>query len=108
MDFELLTIQGCPHGSAARELFSQAAELEGTDPAVIAVREITSDEEAAASGFRGSPSFTMDGIDLFESTAAPALTCRVYRTDGALTGLPGLESLRQAIRARLAAQGAPG
>ncbi|MGO4584503.1 hypothetical protein AB4Z38_11525 [Arthrobacter sp. 2RAF6] len=103
MDFELLTIQDCPHSSAARELFSRAAELEGTDPALIAVRQILTDEEVEASGFHGSPTFMVDGIDLFPSTAEPAMTCRVYRTAGSLSGLPSLESLRQAIQARLAA-----
>ena len=103
MDFELLTIQDCPHGTAARELFSRAAELEGNDPALIEVRQILTDEEAEASGFHGSPTFTADGIDLFPSTAEPALTCRVYPTAGTLSGLPSLESLRRAIQARLAA-----
>ncbi|MGO4858728.1 hypothetical protein [Arthrobacter sp. 2MCAF14] len=103
MDFELLTIQDCPHGTAARELFARAVELEGNDPALIAAREITTDEEAEASGFHGSPTFTVDGIDLFPSAAEPAMTCRVYRTAGGLSGLPSLESLRQAIQARLAA-----
>ncbi|MDQ0210210.1 hypothetical protein BMF89_15295 [Arthrobacter sp. SRS-W-1-2016] len=103
MDFELLTIQDCPHGSAALELFSRAVELEGQDPVLIAAREIVSDEEAEASGFHGSPTFLVDGKDLFPSTAEPAMTCRVYRTAGGLSGLPSLESLRQAIQARLAA-----
>jgi hypothetical protein len=103
MDFELLTIQGCPHGSAARELFSRAVELEGQDPVLIAAREIVSDEEAEASGFHGSPTFLVGGKDFFPSTAEPAMTCRVYRTAGGLSGLPSLESLRQAIQARLAA-----
>ncbi|GAB2720073.1 hypothetical protein ACX801_11650 [Arthrobacter bambusae] len=103
MDFELLTIQDCPHSSAARELFSRAVELEGNDPALIAVREIMTDAEAEASGFHGSPAFMVDGIDLFPSTAEPAMTCRVYRTAASLSGLPSLESLRIAIQARLAA-----
>lgn len=102
MDFELLTIQDCPHGSAARELFSQALELDGADPASIAVREIMTDQEATVSGFHGSPTFTLDGVDLFPSTAEPAMTCRVYPTVGGLSGLPSLEALRQAIQARLA------
>ncbi len=103
MDFELLTIQDCPHGSAARELFSRAVELEGQDPVLVAAREIMTDEEAEASGFHGSPTFLVDGKDLFPSTTEPAMTCRVYRTAGGLLGLPSLESLRQAIQARLAA-----
>ncbi|MEV8150814.1 hypothetical protein AB0O52_22035 [Arthrobacter sp. NPDC080073] len=103
MDFELLTIQDCPHSSAARELFARAVELEGKAPALIAAREIMTDEEAAASGFHGSPTFMVNGIDLFPSTAEPAMTCRVYRTAGGLSGLPSLASLREAIQARLAA-----
>ncbi len=102
MDFELLTIQDCPHGSAARELFSEALELVGTNPALIAVRRIRTDEAATWSRFHGSPTFILDGVDLFPSTAEPALTCRVYRTGGGLSGLPSLEALRRAIQARLA------
>lgn len=102
MDFELLTIRDCPHASAARELFSRAMS-EGNEPAFIAVREIMTDEEAEASGFHGSPTFMADGIDLFPSTAEPAMTCRIYHTAGGLSGLPSLESLRHAIQARLAA-----
>ncbi|MDQ0028405.1 hypothetical protein [Arthrobacter bambusae] len=102
MEFELLTIRDCPHGSAARKLFSRAMEFEGHEPAFIAVREIMTDEEAEACGFHGSPTFMADGIDLFPSTADPAMTCRVYRTAGSLSGLPSLESLRHAIQARRA------
>ncbi|MDQ0239711.1 MULTISPECIES: hypothetical protein [Arthrobacter] len=103
MDFELLTIQDCPHSSAARELFSRAVELEGNNPALISVREIVSDEEAETAGFHGSPTFMVDGTDLYPSTAEPAMACRVYRTADGLRGLPSLESLRRAIQARLAA-----
>jgi hypothetical protein len=103
MDFELLTIPDCPHSSAARELFSRAAELEGNELALIAVSQIMTDKEAVASGFHGSPTFMVNGIDLFPSTTEPAMTCRVYRTAGGLSGLPSLESLRLAIQARLAA-----
>lgn len=100
MDIGLLTIPGCPHAGAAHRLFSRALALEGHDPESLVVREITTDAEALASGFGGSPTFSMGGADLFPSAAEPAMACRVYPTEGELAGLPTLESLRQAIRTR--------
>ncbi|MCX6498251.1 MAG: hypothetical protein NTU93_05540 [Arthrobacter sp.] len=100
MHIELLTIPGCPHGVSARDLFATALEAEGIDPALLTVREITTDADAAASSFHGSPSFIMDGADLFPSNAAPAVACRVYPGPRGLSGQPELESLRDAIRRR--------
>lgn len=98
MKTELLTIPGCPHGETARAVFSRALELEGVGSAGLATTEITSDAAAAAASFHGSPSFLLDGTDLFPSTTPPAMACRVYTTAGGLAGQPDLESLRLAIR----------
>jgi hypothetical protein len=99
MRIDLLTIPGCPHGLSARELFASALELEDIDPALLTVTEVTSTTEAAAAAsFHGSPSFIIDGTNLFPSNAAPALTCRVYPSHRGLSGQPGLDSLRKAIR----------
>lgn len=104
MNIELLTIPDCPHSRSARELFATALELEGIDPALLTVTEITTEADAATASFHGSPSFIVDGTDLFPSNAAPALTCRVYPSQRGLSGQPDLESLRKAIRG----VGAPG
>lgn len=98
MHIELLTIPGCPHSRSARELFANALELEGIDPATLTVTEITTDADATAVSFRGSPSFIIDGTDPFPSNAAPALTCRVYPSRRGFVGQPDLEPLRAAIR----------
>lgn len=98
MDFELLTIAGCPNDAPAEALFAQALSLEGLDPAALSVREVASDAEAAALSFHGSPSFAANGIDLFPSDVEPAVSCRVYAVAGGLAGIPELESLRSAIR----------
>jgi hypothetical protein len=99
MHVELLTIPGCPHGVFARELFARALELEGADPGLLTVREIATDADAAAAAFHGSPTFTIDGKDLFPSDTEPAVTCRVYPGQHGLSGQPTPESLREAIRA---------
>ncbi|WP_160666977.1 thioredoxin family protein [Pseudarthrobacter sp. ATCC 49987] len=98
MHTELLTIPGCPHSRSARELFASALELEGIDPELLTVTEIITDEDAATASFHGSPSFIIDGTDLFPSNAAPALTCRVYPSQRGFTGQPDLDSLRKAVR----------
>lgn len=105
MDLELRTISGCPHTTPAGELFAQALSLEGIDPAALSVREIDTDEHAKTLGFHGSPTFTIDGLDLFPADTAPAVTCRVYTTPRGMSGLPDLESLRATVRATLAPRG---
>jgi len=96
---ELQIINDCPNSAPAQELFARALKLEGLNPDSLAVRVIENDDDAAAAGFHGSPSFTLDGRDLFPSTADPAVSCRVYPTETGLAGLPELEVLRRAIRA---------
>ncbi|WP_125616365.1 hypothetical protein [Specibacter cremeus] len=105
MDIELRTIPGCPHGASAGKLFAQALALEGIDPAAMTIREIATDDEAADLDFHGSPTFTIDGTDLFPADAELAVTCRVYPTPGGLAGLPTLESLSDGLRAAARAAG---
>ncbi len=97
MDYELRTIPGCPNRGPALELFRQALAAEGADARNPRDVELTSESEAEALDFHGSPSFMADGRDLFTATASPALTCRVYRSSTGLTGLPSLEDLRAAL-----------
>lgn len=99
MDYELRTIPGCPNTRPALELFQSALRAENIDPKRLTVLEVTSEVEAAAVNFHGSPSFMAAGQDLFPSAAAPGISCRVYQTDHGLSGLPPLESLRAAVRA---------
>ncbi|MDE8669982.1 hypothetical protein PY310_15480 [Pseudarthrobacter sp. H3Y2-7] len=64
----------------------------------MTVLEVTSEAEAAALQFHGSPAFTAGGQDLFPSAAGAGLSCRVYSTDRGLAGLPSIASLRAAVR----------
>lgn len=62
--------------------------------------QITTEQQAAALGFPGSPTIRIDGQDLFPAPDGPyGLTCRVYRTDdGRPTPLPTIEMIRRAMR----------
>ena len=96
MGAELLTIQECPHAPAAQELFEQALRLAGVTGMVHVV--VDSEEEASSLGFHGSPTFQIDGQDLFPVLGDPALSCRIYPTTDGPRSLPSLESLRRAIQ----------
>lgn len=102
VDFELLSIPGCPNTAAARDAFARALALEGIAETVH-LREVASDAEAEALGFRGSPTFRAADRDLFPGTGSAALSCRLYRHGHGLSGVPSLDDLRAALRATLAA-----
>jgi len=98
MDFELRTIPGCPNSGPALRLFREALAGEGKSSDTLTVREVTSENQAAELRFHGSPSFIAAGHDLFPASSAPALSCRLYRTESGLAGLPSPEALRIALR----------
>jgi hypothetical protein len=89
---------GCPNWQLAdRRLRDALREIHQADADVRLVA-VETDAEAAASGFAGSPTFTVDGVDLFDDpTLAGALTCRVYRTVQGLSGVPETADLAAAL-----------
>jgi hypothetical protein len=95
----LLYFEGCPHWKrmdAVLELLAE--EIPGLE---IGRQTITTPEEAEATGFRGSPSVLIDGVDAFFDQSAPVgLTCRVYQTPAGLSGSPTLEQLRERLTRR--------
>lgn len=98
MDVELLVVPDCPNEVPARDLARAALEGLGI-PASITTSVIHTEEEAQARGFVGSPSFCVDGRDLFpRPEAAVGVACRVYATRAGLRGVPSLEDLREALR----------
>lgn len=98
MVYELRIIPGCPNGGPALELFRAALTAEGRDSERVTVREVISENEAGALQFQGSPSFMSAGRDLFPVKSAPALSCRLYRSDDGVSGLPSAAALRAALR----------
>jgi hypothetical protein len=100
MNVELLFWDGCPSYPEARELLEQVLRERGVD-APIEMREVTTEEEAVALRFPGSPTIRIDGRDVDPKGAqgAPALTCRIYHEpDGGVSPIPSREQLEEAIR----------
>ena len=99
MHVELLFWEGCPSHPEAEALLRDVLRDQGV-PAVIARREVTTQEEAEALRFPGSPTIRIDGrdVDPEGAEARPALTCRIYHlSDGAVSPLPAREQLEAAV-----------
>jgi hypothetical protein len=97
---ELLFWAGCPsHPRALADLRAALAQT-GGDPDAIVVREVLTEDEAAAEGFVGSPTIRIDGADVVPPPEGepPALACRVYRRrDGRPSPVPDPDDLRDAL-----------
>lgn len=85
---ELLVVESCPNEAPARAALERAMEQVGLTAPIdtVVIREA---EAAEVRGFVGSPSFFIDGRDLFPAPGAKlGLACRVYPTDAGLRGVP--------------------
>ena len=97
---ELLYWDGCPsHPAALAQLRAALTELGRPDVAVT-LTQVTTDEQAAARGFVGSPTLLVDGVDVVPPPPGEptGLTCRLYRRrDGRHSPTPDPDDLRESI-----------
>ena len=99
MRVELLYVDGCPHLAEADARIRAALEAVGRGGLAIEQVLVSSQDEAEAMGFLGSPSVRIDGEDPFtEAGAAAGLSCRLYRTDRGSDGAPSVEQLTEVLR----------
>jgi hypothetical protein len=100
MKVELLWWEGCPSTPEALDDLKRVLRDEGVEAEVELV-EVTSDEQARAERFPGSPTIRIDGKEAIPTAPGEpvSLTCRVYRLrDGHVSPTPDPEDLREAIR----------
>lgn len=100
-DLELLWWEGCPSTDKALTELRDALRDIGLGDAEIRMREIENDIEAEQTGFRGSPTILIDGVDVAGASGDDqvGLGCRVYRRrDGRITPTPDPDDLREALR----------
>lgn len=95
---QLLYFEGCPNWRVARARLKQALANLGGDPDTVVYQEVTTPEQAAAAGFRGSPTILVNGTDPFAGADDPTgLTCRIYRTADGTQPAPTVEQLRAVL-----------
>ncbi|MFD5187248.1 hypothetical protein ACFWMU_03655 [Streptomyces sp. NPDC058357] len=98
MNIELLVVPDCPNTRTASDHLRQGLDRLDLHDVTFRTRTITSQAEAEAAHFTGSPTILIDGSDPFaEPGRAPGLTCRMYRTPEGLPGVPTANQLRGAL-----------
>ena len=101
MKIDLLYFDGCPSWGPGLENLRSALALEA-EKTEIHVVNVRSDEDAQRLHFLGSPSFVVDGEDLWpESREEYHLSCRVYMTPAGFRGVPTVEMLREKLNSHL-------
>ena len=94
MMIEVLYVPGCPNYEPAVERLQAVLESESLQAEIRSV-PISSDEQAKALLFPGSPTIRIDGEDVEPAeTNIAGLACRVYANR---TGVPSEEVLRLAV-----------
>ncbi|AIV38563.1 hypothetical protein ACWDF1_18755 [Streptomyces coelicoflavus] len=103
MEIEVLVVPDCPNEKVAADRLRQALDEVGLREVGFTVRVVADQAEAERIAFTGSPTIWIGGCDPFaQAGREPGLACRVYRTPDGLAGAPGLDELRQALRAAAA------
>lgn len=93
MDITLLYFKDCPNWKVADERLATVA-AERPDIRVTR-RLVETPEEAQRTGFHGSPTILLDGVDGFaEPGSEVGLFCRRYPTPEGYEGAPTLDQLR--------------
>ena len=101
MSIELLYFDGCPSWQMGLAKLKDALAAKAMTDEVALVK-VGNDAEAERLGFLGSPSFRVNGRELWpEPRAQYALGCRVYQTPEGLRGTPSVAALREKLRAAM-------
>src|SRR5580700_5235254 len=101
VNVELLWWEGCPSTERALAAVREALTDLGLEAVEVSTREIKDDGDAVQTGFIGSPTILIDGVDLVPAAADEqiGLSCRVYRRrDGRVSPIPDPDDLREALR----------
>ena len=98
MKIELLYFDGCPSWENGLKNIEAALQEEGLSASVEMVK-VMDDKNAAQLKFLGSPSFRINGHDLWhEERENYSLSCRVYPTPEGIKGFPTVAMLRAQLK----------
>lgn len=98
MKIELLYFDGCPSWENGWKNLETSLQQEGLTASVELVK-VTDEGSATRLKFLGSPSFRIDGHDLWhEERENYSLSCRVYPTAEGVKGFPTVAMLKQQLK----------
>jgi hypothetical protein len=100
MELEILHIVDCPNWQQAGRRLRDALNATGHADESIGYRLLRWSDDAVGTAFAGSPTITLDGVDLIPSGGATTeLACRIFVTPSGLAVLPTVDQLAEGIRA---------
>lgn len=97
VQIDILHVPGCPNLPVGRRRLDDALRVLGVTAPVREV-EVASPADAEAVGMSGSPTFVVDGTDLF-GAGEPSIACRLYRGDDGIDGAPSVDALVEKLAA---------
>jgi hypothetical protein len=98
MKIQLLYFDGCPSWKDGLKNLQIALEEQNLNVPIEVVK-VVDDADAARLRFLGSPTFWVDGRDLWhEERESYSLSCRVYSTPAGIRGFPTVAMLREQIK----------
>ena len=101
MQIDLLYFDDCPSWQVGFQNLEAALAQEGIEASIRLVK-VTDNDQAGHLRFLGSPSFQVDGVDLWpEERSLYSMSCRVYATPHGLSGAPDVDMLRSKLRTHL-------
>jgi hypothetical protein len=96
---EVLAIDKCQNAEATVDRVRLAFEGLGFGHVPVELRRIRSRVDASSTPFAGSPTITVDGVDLFPGDGRTVdLACRVYVTPEGIAGLPTVDQIMERVR----------
>jgi len=97
LKIELLFMDDCPSWESGLQNLKAALQLESMHADIDLVK-IRDNVEATHLEFLGSPSFRVDGHELWpEERETYALSCRIYLSPQGAKGWPSVEMLRERL-----------
>ncbi len=109
MKVEVLYIADCPNHKPAVERVRDALR-DACMPEMVQEVEVSSQADAEAMRFLGSPTVQVNGLDVEPEARAVqhfGLGCRSYAEDGHRSGLPSKDLIRRALQEKPATPPAP-
>ena len=98
MKIELLYFGGCPSWETGLKNIEAVLQEEGLSASLEMVK-VMDDDDAERLKFLGSPSFRVDGVELWpEEREIYSLSCRVYPTTEGVKGYPTVAMLREQLK----------
>ena len=97
-EVRLLYFDDCPNWRTAEARLKEVLSDIGGDHGEVVYQQVTTPEQAAEVGFRGSPTILVDGVDPFAQPGDPTgLACRIYRTADGPQPAPTVAQLRAVL-----------